>query len=316
MTNSSTVYEKITDQFIAALEEGQIPWRKPWAGGDSAPKNLVSKKEYRGVNVLILGFFSPYASPYWLTFAQAKKLGGSVKKGERSTEIIFWRWLEVKDKEDETKIKKIPMVRLYNVFNLEQTEGIEDPDKDKEQKIFDPIKAADAICDGYENAPEIQHRGASAHYTMKSDIITLPEPELFHSEEDYYSTLFHEYTHSTGHKDRLNREGVENFDHFGSEQYANEELIAEIGSAFLGAEAGIRNMKVIDNEKAYIQNWIKRLKNDKKAIIYSAAQAQRAADLILGRDPLAKKEKEEIEKDEANDAAQEVAERAVFVSAK
>jgi len=267
------IYQTITDKIIKKLEEGKIPWKKQWAV--EMPKNFLSKKPYSGMNFLLLQDL-PYKSPYYLTFLQAKQLGGSIKTGEKGHMVIFWKILEFG--EDEEDLQTIPLLRYYTVFNFEQTEGIKPIE---EEKINNPIEKCEQIIAEYKTIPKIQYGGAKAYYSPVQDYIQLPVKDNFDSSEAYYSTLFHECIHSTGHKSRLDRkEGIEKT-HFGSADYSKEELVAEIGSAFLCSKAHIVT-KQINSQVAYVQNWIQVLKNDKRFIISAAAKATKASQYILG----------------------------------
>lgn len=278
------VYEIITERICEQLEKGAIPWRKPWRydhkNNVRGATNLISKKAYRGVNAFMLAVM-PYSSPYWVTFKQAQGMGGSVRKGEKSTPVVFWKQLEINETgEDGSKNKKrIPLLRYYNVFNVEQCEGVKDPSAvplPVDAPPFNPIAECEAIVGGMPKRPHISHTGGKAFYNPLFDSVTMPAPERFDSSAEYYSTLFHELTHSTGHTSRIGREfGAA----FGNEQYAKEELIAELGAAFLCGVAGIEQT-LIENSAAYIANWLKQLKKDDKLIVCAAAAAQRSADYI------------------------------------
>ena len=285
---AKNVYEIITERILEKLEEGTVPWHKPWSGGD-CPTNLVSGKAYRGVNALLLGC-QDFASPYWVTFKQAKQLGGNVRKGERSTPCVLWKWIARKNNDTETgdtNAKKIPLIRYYNVFNVEQCDGITHKRLEAEQEEpepFNSIEFAEAIVSDYPKPPAIAHDGrASAFYRPATDSIHMPARETFDSEAHYYATLFHEMGHSTGHEKRLARPGVTNPIRHASHDYSQEELVAEMGAAFLLAEAGIDAAGLTDNSAAYIANWLKALRNDKKLVVFAGAQAQKAVDHILGR---------------------------------
>ena len=285
---AKSVYEIITERILEKLEQGTVPWHKPWAGG-GCPQNLVSGKEYRGVNVWLLGS-QDFSSPYWVTFRQAKQLGGSVRKGERGTPCILWKWINRSDENPETgekETKQIPLVRYYNVFNAEQCDGISHARLEAEHdepEPFSPIKSAERIVASYPKPPSISEDGRSAaYYRPATDSIHMPTQETFDSEEHYYATLFHEITHSTGHESRLARPGVSNPIRFGSHDYTQEELAAEMGSAFLLAEAGIDAEGLMDNSAAYLASWLRALRNDKKLVVFAGAQAQKAVDHILDR---------------------------------
>jgi len=273
------VYDIINQRIIDLLEQNVIPWHKPWNASSNFPKNMVSKKEYRGINIFILAS-SPYSSPYWMTFNQIQSKGGHVIKGEKSMPVIFWKWLDKKD--DDPGTGKIPMLRYYNVFNLDQTEGIETPPTTEIINTFTPIEMAEQIIEGMPYRPEIRHGGNRASYSPMLDFVKLPVPEAFQSPEEYYSTCFHELTHSTGHASRVGRKGVLEPSYFGSHEYSKEELVAEMGAAFLCGHTGIENI-TLNNSVAYLQGWLKALKSDKTLLIHAAAQAQKAADFILNR---------------------------------
>lgn len=279
------LYAEITKQVMDMLEKGVVPWRSSILGAASAghPKNLTSGKPYRGINVFLLAFTAyarGYESSYWLTFKQARERGGSVKRGEKSSMVVFWKQLEIEDK-DTHQPAKVPVLRYYNVFNAAgQCEGIEVPDAPKFEPIdFKPIEAADAIAKGYTGAPALEHGGSQAYYRANEDKVRMPEPTRFRSSEEYYSTLFHEYAHSTGHSKRLDRQLDTDPQPFGSADYGKEELVAEMAAAFLCAHAGITQI-LIENQAAYVQGWLKSIKADKKLVITAAGQAQRAADWI------------------------------------
>jgi antirestriction protein ArdC len=274
-------YEVITNRIIEKMEQGLIPWRRPWT--NQTPRNFVSKRAYHGVNLLLLTL-SEYESPYWLTFRQAKELGGCVRKGERGTPVIFWKLLEVLSETpdgEEHKVKTIPYLRYSTVFNLSQTEGITAPAD--APKALEPLTACEEIIAGFKDKPETLHTLIpSAFYQPATDTVHMPGKSCFISPEEYYSTLFHEYIHATGHEKRLNRYAREHtgFD-FGSREYSREELVAELGSAFLCAQAHIDN-SVIENSAAYLQSWLRVLRNDTKLLIFASARAGKAVDYILG----------------------------------
>lgn len=278
------VHQIITDRIIELLKKGTVPWQQPWHGGDQLPRNLVSKKPYRGVNVFLLHSMS-YQSPFWLTYKQAEELGGNVKHGEHATPVVFWKRLEVTE-DDGTK-KQIPMLRYYSVFNALQCEGIEKhlPQLPTATTKHDPIPEAQAVVDAMPKRPDIRHGQGKAYYSPALDYVGMPAKETFNSPEGYYDTLFHELTHSTGHESRLARKGVSGTEgtwgSFGSNLYAKEELVAEMGAAFLCGHVGIVD-RTIDNSAAYIASWLQRLSDDPKLVVNAAAQAQKASDFILG----------------------------------
>jgi antirestriction protein ArdC len=275
----SSVYDIVTERILTELEKGEVPWRKPWR--TLPPANLVSKKHYRGINFFLLSL-AGYGSQYWLTYRQAQALGGNVRKGEHGTKIVFWKFdkYETETADGETEEHKSAFLRYYTVFNLEQTEGLKallalPPAR--------PIESAEAIVSGMPNPPAFE-QGFRAAYIPSTDTVTMPSRTAFDSQAEYYSTLFHELTHSTGHAKRLAREGFDRPQMFASESYSREELIAEMGSAMLCGVAGIEQATVA-NSAAYLKSWIARLKSDSKLIVSAASAAQKAADYIRGESP-------------------------------
>lgn len=287
------VYQIVTNQILEALDSGVVPWRKEWQGvpGFGQPYNLKSKKAYRGINILLLGLEKDrkgYSSEWWLTFKQAKELGGSVRKGEKSTMIVFWLWFKVKgeDKNGEEAVSSRPMLRYYRVFNADQCElpagTIPEPETIDRPDL--PETAAQGIIDGMPNRPEIIHNDADrAFYRPSDDSVTLPNHYLFNSVDSYFSTAFHELAHSTGHDSRLGRHSKgQKQAAFGSEEYGKEELVAEISAAFLCSLSGISNA-TIENQAAYIAKWKQTISADKRMVVTAAAQAQKAADYVLDK---------------------------------
>lgn len=271
-------YERITERIVSLMEQGTIPWHKPWSVSNGLPRNLVTKKPYRGINPFLLKA-AGYDSPHWLTFRQAIQLGGSVKKGEKACPVVFWKPLKVADRESSEEIK-IHLLRLYFVFNVAQCEGLKNlPEGDASP--FAITEAAD-IVSGMPQKPAIKLGMKQAYYSPPSDTVGMPAPKQFNTEEAYHAALFHELVHSTGHENRLKRQSIMERNGFGTDPYCKEELIAELGSAFLCSEAGIVE-RTIDSSAAYVEGWLKRLKEDKTLIVYAAAQAQKAADFVLGR---------------------------------
>jgi antirestriction protein ArdC len=267
---SKSVYEIATEKILEHLEKGVIPWQRPWKT-NSMPTSVVTGKEYRGINRFLLAL-QPYECSQWITFKQANKLGGKIRKGERSYPVFFFQFLEKED--NEGKIETIPLLKYYRVWNLEQTEGIEYT-IEKPEKVFNPIESAETIVRNYTDMPPITYGGNKACYSPLIDTIQLPTKESFHSSEGYYSTLFHEMIHSTGHEKRINRPFGRNF---GDHKYSKEELVAEFGAAYLCSLAGIDNQ--IENNAAYINSWIKALKNNQKWLVSAASQAEYAVNWI------------------------------------
>src|ERR1700722_1318394 len=285
--SSFDLYQTVTDQIVAMLETGVVPWRSPILGRSKAghPKNLNTGKQYRGVNVFLLAFTAfakGYGSSYWLTFNQAKDRGGNVKKGEKSSLVVFWKQYQTIDKQTGDPVN-VPVLRYYNVFNAEQIEGIEIPDAVKFEPLdFKPIEAAEQIAAGYLGGPGVHYDGRQqAYYRPLTDTIHMPEKTRFASVEEFYSTLFHECSHSTGHSSRLDRKLDTDPKPFGSADYGKEELIAEMSAAFLCSYAGSQPT-VVENQAAYLAGWLKQLKLDNKLVVSAAGQAQRAADWIRG----------------------------------
>jgi antirestriction protein ArdC len=237
----------VTEKIINLLESGVVPWRRPWTS-TGLPRNLVSKKPYRGVNFFLLSA-SKYVSPFWLTIRQANELGGHVRKGEESTVVVFWKVDDAKqstedldNEETDGKTRRRLLLRYYRVFNLEQCklpQTILDELPKTEAHEHDPIETAERIIADMPNRPEIQYAGSKAFYSSLTDRITLPPRELFSSAEEFYATALHETVHSSGSEKRLARERICEAAPFGSPVYSKEELVAEFGAAYLCAEAGI-----------------------------------------------------------------------------
>jgi antirestriction protein ArdC len=266
-------YKEITDEIISKLKGGTIPWRQTWKSG--LPANAVSRQPYRGINIWLLDNGN-YQSNLWLTFNQTKQLGGMINKGEHGKQIIYWAiktkvWKD--DLEDEHR-DEIPLLRMYTVFNVQQTTV----EMETESAKFDPISKAQDIIDGYEGGPEIVFGEPS--YSSELDKVKMPAMSAFDSRGGYYSTLFHELSHSTGHEKRLNR-NIKN--HYGSDPYAEEEIISEMSASFLSGITGVDvYAKTIENTAGYIQHWSERFADNTKLIIRLSSQAQKSSDWILG----------------------------------
>lgn len=282
----SSVYEVVTDRIVSQLEAGIIPWKKEWktSGRSSGlPYNLSSGAAYRGVNILTL-LCSPFASTGWATYKQAQTMGYQVRKGEKSSPVVFWKF-PTKSELAANPDKK-PFAKLYSVFNVEQLDGVPAQLPLTDAEPFDAIAECDAIVSrfmGSGSHPTLAHGGDRAFYRQISDHVQMPPRESFNSPGGYYATLFHEFAHSTGIKPRLNRPEFEGIGAFGDEPYSREELTAEFASAFLCAEGGISDEERLSNSIAYIQSWIKVLKGDKRIAVDAAGRAQKASDFILGR---------------------------------
>jgi len=269
------VAQIVTNQILDALDRGIVPWRKPWK--TELPKNLISGKAYRGINLLLLSL-SPYASPYYLTYKQVEDLGGHVIAGSRGFRIVYWRILEHVSPQGE--LTEIPLLKYYVVFNLEQVGGIS-PDKlPKTETIsINPIQECEHVVNRMEHRPQIIN-AQDAHYNRAIDTVGIPPRDRFTSPEEYYSTLFHELVHSTGHPSRLDREVKMPLAAMGQD-YSREELVAEIGSAFLCAHTHI-SPSTIQNQASYIAGWLKVLNNDRWCVISASAAANKAVAYILG----------------------------------
>jgi antirestriction protein ArdC len=271
-------YERITERIVSLLEQGTVPWNKPWKVKTGLPRNLISKKPYRGINVFLLMAMS-YESPHWLTFRQAIQLGGNVKKGEKSCPVVFWKRMKNEDEESEEP-RKAPLLRLYHVFNVAQCEGLKESSA-VENGSFTSAKPTEIVAK-MPQLPIVKHGMSQAFYSPREDCVGMPERERFDGEASYFATLFHELVHATGSEKRLNRASIAERNGFGSDPYCKEELIAELGSAFLCGYADIVD-RTIDNSAAYLEGWLKQFQNDRTLIVSAAAQAQKAADFILGR---------------------------------
>ncbi len=280
------VYAEVTDSIIARLEQGTIPWRKPWssrvAAGDGIPRNFNSGRPYRGINVFLLAM-QPYASPFWVTFKGAQAAGGTVRRGERSTLVVFWKPLAISDTDPATgaeRTRTVPMLKHYRVFNVEQCDGIELPAVGATPE-FDPLEQCETVLGEMPCRPEIAYGGDRAYYQPATDRVQLPPRKAFPTAEGFYETAFHELAHSTGHPSRLNRDDLVKTAGFGTQTYSREELVAEMTAAMLCGHCGI-SPQTLDNSAAYIQGWLSKLRDDRKLLVVAAARAQKAADYILG----------------------------------
>lgn len=283
------VYSIITERMIALIDKGVNPWRKPWvSAGAEAPRNLASGKPYRGINNLLLGM-SGYEAPFWLTYRQAEERGGHVRKGEKSSLAVFWKLYQPGNAEpaepsadgEPQAGRGRPVLRYYHVFNVEQCDGIAYAKPDVPTFAHDPIPAAESIVGGMPCRPEIVHAdNVRAWYRPDADKVNIPDASRFERAEEYYSVLFHELAHSTGHESRLGRL-VGKPAGFGSQAYGREELIAEMTSAYLCGKCGILDATA-DNSAAYLDGWRRAIKSDPRAVVVAAGAAQRAADYILG----------------------------------
>lgn len=270
------VYEAVTDRIVTALEEGTVPWKRPWRllGG---PRNL-NGRPYRGINIFLL-LLAGYDDPRWGTFKAIKAAGGHVRKGEKGTRVILWKPVKKKERNDDGEQEEVQylLLRDYVVFNAEQADGL--PELEVAERDWDPNDRAQSVIDGYieGEGPSLSYGGDRAVYSLLTDSVKLPVLEAFDDGNAYYSTAFHELVHSTGHESRLDRIVPAKF---GSERYGKEELVAEMGAAMLNGLTGIEDPD--ENSAAYIASWLRTIQADPRLVIQAAAQAQKAADLIVG----------------------------------
>ena len=275
-SNKNDIYQEVTNAIVECLEMGNIPWVKPWASTeDFLPINAASGKHYSGINTMILWarqFKNDFTSNQWVTYKQAVELGGKVKKGEKSVRCIFYKPLKIEDEETQEE-KVIPMLKTFNLFNVEQCEGLtlkfKPSSEPKQAKNLISLEVARA------NGAKVVQGGNRAYYSLSSDNIHMPFFESFNIDAGFEAVLFHELTHWTGANTRLNRDMGGSMK---SDSYAKEELIAEMGAAFLCATYNVKQDMLIHS--GYIQSWLKALKSDKKAIFTAAAAAQKATDFI------------------------------------
>lgn len=282
MAEKKNVYQMVTDRIIEQLEAGVIPWEKPWTGVQTGAYNRVSKKPYSIINQMMLKHSGEYA-----TFKQWRDAGGTIKKGAKSEIIVFWKiFQQERTKDDGTKeTVNIPMLRYYNVFHISQVEGV-DP-LEKPFADVEPIEAADNIISAYVSREGIKFEeiaGDEAFYSSASDRVVVPLKTQFADTNEWYSTTFHELTHSTLKASRCNRENdvKGRYVAFGSCEYSKEELVAEIGSASLMNILEIENVKTVRNSAAYIKGWLSVLRNDTRFIVSAASKAEKAVNYILG----------------------------------
>ena len=275
------IYEEVTNRIIKQMENGIVPWHKPWHGVVSGAHNRISGKPYSLLNQMLLEHDGEYA-----TYKQWSSLGGTVKKGEKSEIVVFWKMLQVDETNKDGKIEKktIPLLKYINVFHVSQVDGVEP----KETKLVEhkPIEEAEKIKMDYADREHLRIEEIvtdRAFYSPMMDYIQVPCKEQYSDIVEFYSTLFHEMIHSTGHRDRLGRlDSTAKVAGFGSEEYSKEELIAEIGASFLMNHIGIETDKAFDNSVAYVQSWLKVLKNDNKFIVSASSKAEKAMKYIIG----------------------------------
>ena len=277
------IYTEVSARIVAELERGAAPWIRPWSAtaGQNVPQNAVTNRPYSGCNVILLWLARSrgFATPRFLTFKQAQEAGGNVRKGEHGTKVYFVKQLQIKDSDaNEAETHFIPMLREYTVFNVDQCEGLPDRVRaGKPMRVRNP-DTRDSLADEFLSATgaDIREGNGEAYFVSSQDFISMPAFQAFKGADHFYNVAFHELTHWTGHKSRLDRD-LKN--RFGSRDYAAEELVAELGAAFLSAEFGfdgdVRNA-------GYIATWIELLKSDKRAFFTACSKASKAADYLRG----------------------------------
>lgn len=280
MKTKAEIQAEITALVVEQLEKGIVPWRKPFNSAGVLPTSLVTGKTYGGINLLLLSMLgAEYSSPYWLTYREAEKRGGNIKRGEKGFPVIKWSIYDRKNSETGETAKAF-FLKQFVVFNIEQAENVSAPEMVKREPISIP-EGVDNILNSYVNKPSIfRTTREGAYYSPVLDTIHLPLDEQFVSGAEYAHTLAHELVHSTGHESRLNRfNETGKPEHFGSENYAKEELVADIGAQMVCAQAGID----IDlpNTASYVAGWLKALNNDTSLILSASTKAQKACEYML-----------------------------------
>ena len=269
------IYGEITNRIIAEMEKGEIPWKKPWMAAGVAVSHTTGKA-YSLLNQMLLGRAGEY-----LTFKQVQTEGGYVRKGEKAHMIVFWTWLDRED-EETGETTQVPFLKYYNVFHIDQCEGISAKHTASMPEVVEADAEAETIIADYvkrEGVKMENREGNEAFYQPALDRIILPLMKQFKETAEYYSTAFHEMVHSTGHMKRLAR--LDAPAHFGSESYSKEELIAEIGSSALVHHCGLETPESFKNSTSYVQNWLQVLKDDKRFIVSAAGKAEKAVNFIL-----------------------------------
>lgn len=304
---SADVYTRITDQIVETLEAGVRPWMKPWDAEHAAGRITRPLRHngipYAGINVVMLwssAVAQGFAAPIWMTFRQAKQLGGFVKKGEKGSLVVYANTITRTETDKETgedEEREIPFMKGYSVFNVDQIEGLPAHFYAVAEPKLDPVQRIEHAEQFFASTgAEIRHGGNQAYYAVGTDYVQMPPFVSFKDAESYYATLAHECTHWTRHPSRLDRDFGRK--RWGDEGYAMEELVAELGSAFLAADLGL-TPEVRDDHAAYIASWLKVLKNDKRAIFTAASHAQKAADFLKGLQPEEDAEGEDAAREQA-----------------
>jgi len=280
------VYALVNEKIIAQLDKGMVPWRKPWTNGGQ-PQNFITKRPYHGINLVLLAM-AGFEHNQFLTFNQLKQIGGKVKKGEKGHLIVFWEPAKQQPGEAAAQTeapaeeKKKGILQYYYVFNIAQCENIPEKYLPAAREAVE-LPSCEATISAMPQCPQIRHKEQSAFYDPKNDYVNMPKKRSFKSDASYYSTLFHELVHSTGHESRLSRATLTQMAEFGSEPYSQEELVAEMGTCYLQSHAGIT--EEFESSAAYIQGWLSKLKNDRLFIFQAASAAQKAVNFILNLKP-------------------------------
>lgn len=276
-----TVYQIVTERIIKELEKGNIPWRKPWINIrlQSGAYNRITRKPYSFMNQMLLGQAGEYA-----TYKQWTDLGGTLKEGAKSEIVVFWKMQIIQEEKENGEIdeKQIPLLRYYRVFHISQIDGI-DPLPKPEVPTIEGIEEGDRLIEEYVSREKIRIKETisnDAFYNPRKDMIVVPEKGQFTDINEYYSTVFHEMVHSTGHVNRLNRETMGKAS-FGSNNYSREELVVETGAAMLMNIVGLETDDTFKNSAAYLQSWITHLREDEKLIVTAAGKAEKAVRYIL-----------------------------------
>lgn len=293
-TTSRDLYAEVTNKIIGMIEQGVAPWRKTWSQYGLA-RNHATGHTYTGINMILMNT-TPHPIPYFMTFNQIQEQGGKIRKGAKAEMVIYFN-VYYKDENDQTlsrqqasaapehgqEVQVLKFIKYYNVFNIADIEGIEFEIPEVVLKENEQIERCEQIIANMPNRPELKQVNADQpFYSPLSDFVNMPDIRQFDSPQTYYATFFHELAHSTGHASRLAREEVMNPAEFGSKPYSREELLAEMAASFLSASVNIDYDDVTENSAAYLAGWLKVLKEDSKFIFKAAAEAQKAANYILG----------------------------------
>lgn len=281
MKAKKDIYSEVSNKIIAAMEKGNIPWLKPWtshgskAGNILMPHNAMTGKQYNGINLMLLWAENTiYPTQQYVTYKQAKELGGNVRRGESGSMIVYWNFYDKKDAET-GEVKQIPFLKSFTVFNVAQCENL-NADKFGGLQESDQVNLSGALALAHANGAKVVHGGNTACFSPVRDVIAMPNPDQFKNENAYNAVLAHELTHWTGHKSRLDRDMT---GRFGNAAYAFEELIAEMGAAFVCANLGYELNTL--QHASYLQSWIKVLKEDNKAIFTACSKAKAACEFLL-----------------------------------